>query len=164
MENRIDNGQRREGHDAETNDDRMSNDAIQTNKNIGRMHRAYGNDNYYGGNNNYNNNWRRNIHDTERTGLGQRQDRRTYRQTNNYRSRIRPEVIAMHCDNENITYAQAVKKAKESIDLKKIGIGNVNMRRARNGGLIIRVNGPSNKEKADILSKAMREVLEKDCI
>lgn len=70
----------------------------------------------------------------------------------------------MHCENDNITYAQAVKKAKEGIDLKKIGIGNVNMRKARNGGLIIRFNGPDNKAKADALAKAMKDVLEKDCL
>lgn len=28
----------------------------------------------------------------------------------------------------------------------------------------MRINGPGNKEKADTLAKAMREVLEKDCV
>lgn len=38
------------------------------------------------------------------------------------------------------------------------------MRKARNGGLIIRVNGPDHKAKADALAKTMKDVLEKDCV
>lgn len=100
---------------------RISNDIVQDSRNTGRMHRAREHDSNYGRNNKYNNNnnWQRNTFERERMDLGQRQDRRTYRQIYNYRYRYRPEVIALHCDSDNITYAQAVKKAKEGIDLKK---------------------------------------------
>lgn len=156
----------------EVEEDRVSNNnnIVYDNENTGRIHREREHDGNYGRNDNYNNynkknrNRQRNTSDRERMALGQRQDKKTYRQTYNYRQRYRPEVIALHCVNDNITYAQAVKKAKEGIDLKKIGIDNVNMRKARNGGIIMRINGPGNKEKADTLAKAMKEVLEKDCV
>lgn len=165
-EGKIDNNTYRVGYREDRYEDGIRNDILRTIRDIGRIHCVSEHGDFREGisNSNFHNKRRRNIHDTDRMVLGQRQGTRTHRQEHGYKFRNKPEIIAMHCENDNITHAQAVKKANEGIDLKKIGFGNVNMRKARNGGLIIRVNGPDNKTKADALAMAMKDVLAKDCV
>lgn len=69
------------------------------------------------------------------------------------------EVIALHTGaDDTISYADALRKAKEKIDIEELGIKEANMRRARNGGLIIQIAGQNNRNKADTLANKMKEI------
>lgn len=61
-------------------------------------------------------------------------------------------------DNE-FSYANALKKARETISLKDIGIENTKIRKAHTGGVIIEVFGKDNSNKADSLANRLGSIL-----
>lgn len=75
------------------------------------------------------------------------------------------EVIALHTGADgSISYADALRKAKKKIDIEELGINEANMRRARNGGLIIQIAGQNNRNKADTLANKMKEIFTRSSV
>lgn len=60
---------------------------------------------------------------------------------------------------EGFSYANALKKARERIDLETLGISTSRIRKAVNGGLLIEVTGEDSKAKAEELVSRLRDVL-----
>lgn len=60
---------------------------------------------------------------------------------------------------EEFSYAEALKKARESISLKDLEIDHTKVRRAANGGMIIEVIGPDSARKAVALKDRLSDVL-----
>ncbi|KMQ88581.1 hypothetical protein RF55_11908 [Lasius niger] len=60
---------------------------------------------------------------------------------------------------EEFSYADALKKARESISLKDLQIERTKVRRAANGGMLIAVIGPDSARKALALKDKLSEVL-----
>lgn len=72
----------------------------------------------------------------------------------------RSAAVAITCTDTTLSYADALKKAREKIGpLDKLGIKDSKMRRGVNGGLIIEILGPENAAKADALAQKLRETL-----
>lgn len=69
----------------------------------------------------------------------------------------RAAAITILC-GDDITYAEAMVMAKDSISLKEIGISNMRIRRAATGGLIFEVTGEDQARKADELADQLKEV------
>jgi len=67
----------------------------------------------------------------------------------------RAAAVAINANAEGVTYADIIKRAKESVNLKDLGIVNPRMRRAANGGVIIEIVGPEGALKTD----SFREVI-----
>ncbi|KMQ90172.1 gag-pol polyprotein [Lasius niger] len=63
---------------------------------------------------------------------------------------------------EEFSYAAALKKARESIELDKLEIERTKIRRAANGSLLIEVLGPNGSSKASALEEKLREVLKEE--
>lgn len=63
----------------------------------------------------------------------------------------RSAAITIKGLEEDFSYVEALKTAKERISLDEIGIGSTRLRKAINGGVVIEIIGPNNEEKADIL-------------
>lgn len=61
--------------------------------------------------------------------------------------------------DEGFSYAEALKKARTEISLKEIGIEMTKIRRAANGGIIIEIPGVENNEKANTLTRKLKQVL-----
>ncbi|KMQ88952.1 reverse transcriptase [Lasius niger] len=61
---------------------------------------------------------------------------------------------------EEFSYAEALKKARESISLKDLEIDRTKVRRAANGGMIIEVIGPDSARKAVALKNRLCDVLQ----
>ncbi|KMQ90568.1 gag-pol polyprotein [Lasius niger] len=60
---------------------------------------------------------------------------------------------------EKFSYADALKKARKSISLKKLEIERTKVRRAANGGMLIEVIGPDSARKAIALRNKLSDVL-----
>jgi len=65
------------------------------------------------------------------------------------------EAVVLTCPNE--AYAEKLKEAREKIDLSKIGIQEIKIRRARTGGYIFKISGEGKSAKADCLTAKLRE-------
>ncbi|XP_063369314.1 serine/arginine repetitive matrix protein 1-like [Cydia amplana] len=75
-------------------------------------------------------------------------------------------VLTLHPDAEEkgVTYAQVLSKAKENIDLERLGITAIKFKRAATGARILEVPGATNDEKADSLAKELAEKLGEDIV
>jgi len=71
----------------------------------------------------------------------------------------RAAAVAIKANTDEVTYADIIKRARESVNLKDLGIINPRMRRAANGGVIIEIAGPEGALKADSLASRLREVI-----
>lgn len=65
---------------------------------------------------------------------------------------------------ENFSYAQALRKAREKINLKNLDIQATKVRRAITGGLLIEIAVEDGNQKADVLATELREVLKEKAI
>lgn len=83
---------------------------------------------------------------------GEREDR------NRYTKRNRAEAIAIHKMEQTESYADILKKAKNSIDIGKLGIEDTRIRTAT-GSLLIQIVGEESKRQADALADEMRKVI-----
>ncbi|KMQ92578.1 gag-pol polyprotein [Lasius niger] len=61
---------------------------------------------------------------------------------------------------EGFSYAEALKKARESISLDQLEIDRTKIRRAANGGILIEVLGPGGAGKALVLKDKLHEILQ----
>lgn len=61
---------------------------------------------------------------------------------------------------EGFSYAEALKKARESISLEQLEIDRTKIRRAANGGILIEVLGPGGAGKALALKEKLHEILQ----
>jgi len=71
----------------------------------------------------------------------------------------RAAAVAIKANADDLSYADIIKRARESVNLKDLGIANPRMRRAANGGIIIEISGPEGAIKADTLASRLREVI-----
>jgi len=71
----------------------------------------------------------------------------------------RAAAVSIKANTEGLTYAEIIKRAREGVNLKDLGITNPRMRRAANGGVIIEIAGPEGAIKADTLASRLREVI-----
>ncbi|XP_036148317.1 uncharacterized protein LOC118647450 [Monomorium pharaonis] len=71
-------------------------------------------------------------------------------------------AVTLNCDDNYRSFADVLKKARENIKLEDIGITNTKIRKIASGGIAIEIPGEDMGEKADILAKKLKEVLEKD--
>jgi len=68
-------------------------------------------------------------------------------------------AVAIKACADGPSYADIIKQARESVNLKELGISNTRMRRAANGGLLIEITGPEGAAKADSLASRLRDVI-----
>ncbi|RLU25376.1 hypothetical protein DMN91_001532 [Ooceraea biroi] len=69
-------------------------------------------------------------------------------------------TIQISEESDGATYAEALKKAKGGIDIEKVGINNIRVKKSVTGGRILEIGGERAKEKAEELTSKLREVLE----
>lgn len=62
-------------------------------------------------------------------------------------------------DKDKFTYADALKKARDSISLEKLGIGKTRIRKTAAGNVLIEIPGNSKNEEADRLATELYKVL-----
>jgi len=67
-------------------------------------------------------------------------------------------AVAFKSHPDGTSYANIIKRAKEGVDLKQLGIVNSRMRRA-NGGVLIEIPGSEEAIKVNSLSSCLREVI-----
>jgi len=78
----------------------------------------------------------------------------------NVRWRVpRAAAVSIKANADGASYADIIKRAREAVSLKDLGIANPRMRRAANGGIIIEISGPEGAMKADTLASRLREVI-----
>lgn len=68
-------------------------------------------------------------------------------------------AILIKGNDGEFSYASALKKARESISLKDIGIQNTKIRKAHTGGIIIEIAGKDGGSKADTLAERLGNLL-----
>lgn len=75
-------------------------------------------------------------------------------------------VLTLQPDAEEkgVTYAQVIARAKESIDLERLGISAVKFKRAATGARVLEVPGKASGEKADSLAKELADKLGQDIV
>lgn len=61
--------------------------------------------------------------------------------------------------NSEFSYADSLKLARDKVDLTTLGIENIRVRRAINGGILIMVSGEDSTEKAKVFASKLRSVL-----
>jgi len=71
----------------------------------------------------------------------------------------RAAAVSIKANSDGLTYAEIIKRARDGVNLKDLGITNPRMRRAANGGVIIEISGPEGAIKADTLASRLREVI-----
>ncbi|KOC58704.1 hypothetical protein WH47_09083 [Habropoda laboriosa] len=59
-----------------------------------------------------------------------------------------------------VTYADAMKSVRSSVNLREVGIENLKHRRGATGSMVLEVTGPENATKAEALRAKMAEVLQ----
>jgi len=82
--------------------------------------------------------------------------------TNTRRRVPRAAAVSIKANADGLSYADIIKRARESVNLKDLGITNPRMRRAANGSVIIEIAGPEGAIKADTLASRLREVIGED--
>lgn len=60
------------------------------------------------------------------------------------------------------TYASVVRKIREGISLRELGIEKSRVRTTITGGRLIEISGPNNEEKADMLANQIRAMLDNE--
>lgn len=71
-------------------------------------------------------------------------------------------VVAITGRNEDFSYADALKTAREKISLDKLGIDRSRIRKAANGGVLIEIPGVDSGAKADLLANQLNDLIGKD--
>lgn len=74
----------------------------------------------------------------------------------------RNSVVAIKVMKETTSYAEVLKKAREKVSLKDLGIETTRIQKAVDGGLLIEVPGKEDRQRADALAGSLREVLGED--
>lgn len=110
-----------------------------------------GDNNVNSRNNNINN---INIANRYPVGMRERTGKRIAR-----RKAPRGAAVAIKGVVEGFSYADAMRKAKENISLKDMGIKNTRIRKAIGGALLIEVSGPDGGEQAERLRSELIKVL-----
>lgn len=68
-------------------------------------------------------------------------------------------MVAIRTRNDNISYAEILKKARQEISLGEIGIKVTRIRRGINGNIMIEISGQESSEKANTLAIKLKEKL-----
>jgi len=71
----------------------------------------------------------------------------------------RNAAVSIKVNPEGPSYAEIIKQARESVNLKEFGITNPRMRRAANGGVLIEIAGPEGAAKANTLAARLKDVI-----
>lgn len=69
-------------------------------------------------------------------------------------------AVSIVSRNNNISYADILKEAKNRVDLQQLGIAETRIKRAITGGIIIELPGEQNNEKADALATSLRQAFQ----
>lgn len=69
-------------------------------------------------------------------------------------------AVCIRGKDNTFSYADALRKARNSISLSELEINSPKLRKGINGATIIEISGPENAEKADRLVAKLQEVLE----
>lgn len=69
--------------------------------------------------------------------------------------RAPPAVVSIKLEDNNSTYADILKKAREKIDIKELGINNPKFRKSANGGILLELSGSDGH--AEILADRLRK-------
>jgi len=72
---------------------------------------------------------------------------------------LKNAVVAIKMEEDGISYAEALKRAKQKIDLKELSIKDSKIRLAANGGALVQVSGPEGHARADVLAVKLREAI-----
>lgn len=64
--------------------------------------------------------------------------------------------------DKDAPYDEILRRARQNIQLDKLGIKQSKLRKAANGGYVIEIPGPENDKKADVLAEKLKEVLPDD--
>jgi len=84
---------------------------------------------------------------------------RTARPRQTTRRPPRTAAVALTCVEDTISYAKALRRAREGISLQDLGIEETRVRCVITGGFLIEISSEGMKEKADSLSEKMKEIL-----
>jgi len=64
----------------------------------------------------------------------------------------RNATVSIKSSSDDLSYAEIIKYARENVNLKDLGIVNLRMRRAANGGVLIEISGSEGTIKVDLLA------------
>jgi len=73
-------------------------------------------------------------------------------------------AVTIRTNPDGPSYAEVIRQAREGINLKELGINNLRMRRAANGGILIEISGSEGILKADALASRLREVIGENAV
>ncbi|XP_032675610.1 uncharacterized protein LOC116846185 [Odontomachus brunneus] len=76
----------------------------------------------------------------------------------------RTAAISIRCLSDGLSYAEALRRAREQIQLDGIGIESTRIRWAANGSVLVEVASTNRSEKADVLAAKLREVLHDEAV
>ncbi|XP_045490510.1 uncharacterized protein LOC123690686 [Pieris rapae] len=68
-------------------------------------------------------------------------------------------TLEKEAEENGVTYAEVIKKARKSVALPELGISHINIRRAAAGGRLIEIEGEAYEEKADLLASKLKAAL-----
>lgn len=97
--------------------------------------------------------------DFERTGIGKRERSRS---GTRQRRPPRTAVVAIRARNENVSYAEVLRKARQGISLGELRIETTKVKRGINGSLLIEIPGQEGSEKARVLTEKLKEKLDEN--
>lgn len=81
-----------------------------------------------------------------------------------YPKRTKIEVIVIHKTEQAESYADILKKTKNSINIEELGIRETRIRRTATGNLLIQIAGEESKKQADALPAEMRKIVSKEAV
>jgi len=73
-------------------------------------------------------------------------------------------AVKINPGETTLSYSDVMKKAKEQINLRDLGISNINSHRTANGSVIIEIPGPEGHIKADTLATRLREIIGENAV
>lgn len=85
--------------------------------------------------------------------------RGSWKSGNRLRRPPKTAVVAIRAKNENVSYADVLKRARQEVSLDDIGIEVTKIKRGINGSLLIEIPGQEGNEKAKILADKLRDKL-----
>ncbi|EFN75563.1 hypothetical protein EAI_06338, partial [Harpegnathos saltator] len=71
----------------------------------------------------------------------------------------RTAAVGLKGKEEAFSYAEALMKAREEVSLNELGIEEMRIRRAANGGRLLEIPGPDGPARADILAARLRAIM-----
>lgn len=82
----------------------------------------------------------------------------TVRETPRRRRPSNNAVVAIKVENgDSTSYADILKKARQRINIKDIGITNPKIRKMANGGVLLEIPGPDGQARADALTSRLKK-------